>query len=101
MERKLVFATVLFCFILLLLFRGLMNHNSIYAKKEYMHTCMYKKEFIHACSVTKSCPSLCNPLYHSLQALLSMGFSRQEYWSGLPCSVPGDVSTQGLNLRLL
>ena len=72
-----------------------MNHNSIYAKKEYMHTCMYKKEFIHACSVTKSCPSLCDPLCHSLQALLSMGFSRQEYWSGLLCSVPGDVSNSG------
>ena len=23
---------------------------------------------------------------------LSMGFSRQEYWSGLPCSPPGDLS---------
>ena len=25
------------------------------------------------------------------QAPLSMGFSRQEYWSGLPCSPPGDI----------
>ena len=25
------------------------------------------------------------------QALLCMGFSRQEYWSGLPCPPPGDV----------
>ena len=25
------------------------------------------------------------------QAPLSMGFSRQEYWSGLPCSPPGDL----------
>ena len=24
------------------------------------------------------------------QAPLSMGFSRQEYWSGLPCPSPGD-----------
>ena len=24
-------------------------------------------------------------------ALLSMGFSRQEYWSGLPCPPPGDL----------
>ena len=34
----------------------------------------------------------------------SMGFSRQEYWSGLPCPPSGDVPiflTQGLNLRLL
>ena len=26
------------------------------------------------------------------QAPLSMGFSRQEYWSGLPCPRPGDFS---------
>ena len=26
------------------------------------------------------------------QAPLSMGFSRQEYWRGLPCSPPGDLS---------
>ena len=35
------------------------------------------------------------------QAPLSMGFSRQEYWSGLPCPPPGDPPTQGWNLRLL
>ena len=27
------------------------------------------------------------------QAPLSMGFSRQEYWSGLPCPPPGDLPT--------
>ena len=27
----------------------------------------------------------------SHQASLSMGFSRQEYWSGLPCPPPGDL----------
>ena len=35
------------------------------------------------------------------QAPLSMGFSRQEYWSGLPCSPPGDLPTQGSNPHLL
>ena len=29
------------------------------------------------------------------QAPLSMGFSRQEYWSGLPCPSPGDLSDPG------
>ena len=28
------------------------------------------------------------------QAPLSMGLSRQEYWSGLPCPPPGDLSDQ-------
>ena len=35
------------------------------------------------------------------QAPLSMEFSRQEYWSGLPLSSPADPSTQGSNLGLL
>ena len=29
------------------------------------------------------------------EALLSMGFSRQEYWSGLPCPPPGDLPDPG------
>ena len=29
------------------------------------------------------------------QAPLSMGFSRQEYWSGLPCPPPGDLPNPG------
>ena len=35
------------------------------------------------------------------QAPLSLGFSRQEYWSGLPCLLQGIFPTQGLNLNLL
>ena len=30
------------------------------------------------------------------QAPLPMGFSRQEYWSGLPCPPPGDLPDPGL-----
>ena len=30
-----------------------------------------------------------------LQAPLSMEFSRQEYWSGLPCPTPGDLPDPG------
>ena len=32
-------------------------------------------------------------------APLSMGFSRQEYWSGLPCPPPGDLPNPGIELR--
>ena len=32
------------------------------------------------------------------QAPLSMGFSRQEYWSGLPCSPPRDLPYPGIEL---
>ena len=37
--------------------------------------------------VAQLCPTLCNPMYCiSCQAPLSIGFSRQEYWSGLAIS---------------
>ena len=35
------------------------------------------------------------------QAPLSMGFSRQKYWSGLPYPPPWDLPDQGSNLHLL
>ena len=31
----------------------------------------------------------------ALQAPLSIGFSRQEYWSGLPCPPPDHISDPG------
>ena len=35
------------------------------------------------------------------QGPLSMGFSRQEYWSGLPFPSPGGLPAQGWSLRLM
>ena len=41
--------------------------------------------------------TLCDTLWTvAQQAPLSMGFSRQEYWSGLPCPPPGDLSNGGI-----
>ena len=37
----------------------------------------------------------------ALQAPLSMRFSRQEYWSGLPCPPPGDHPDPGIEPRSL
>ena len=33
------------------------------------------------------------------QASLSMEFSRQEYWSGLPFASPGDLPDPGIEVR--
>ena len=41
------------------------------------------------------------PWIEVCQAPLSMGFSRQEYWNGLPCPPPEDLPDQGLNPCLL
>ena len=46
--------------------------------------------------VAQLCPTLCNPMDSSLhQAPPSTGFSRQEYWSGLPFLLQGIFPTQG------
>ena len=42
-----------------------------------------------------SCPTVWNPVDCSPPAL-SMGFSRQGYWSGLPCPPPGDLPDPGI-----
>ena len=46
--------------------------------------------------VTKLCPTLATPWTVAGQGPLSMGFSRQEYWSGLPFPSPGDLSDPGI-----
>ena len=40
------------------------------------------------CCRVKSCPTLCDPIDGTQQASLSLGFSRQEHWSGLPFPSP-------------
>ena len=35
----------------------------------------------------------------ALQAPLSMGFSRQEFWCGLPCPPPGNLPNPGIEPR--
>ena len=50
------------------------------------------------CAQLLSCVQLCTtPWTVAHQASLSMGFSRQEYWSGLPFPSPGDLPDQGWN----
>ena len=49
----------------------------------------------YLCSEAQSCLTLRNPMDHS-QAPLSMGFSRQEYWSGLSFPPPGDLPNPGI-----
>ena len=46
--------------------------------------------------VAKSCLTLVVPWTVACQAPLSMGFSRQEYWSGLPFPSPGDLPDPGI-----
>ena len=47
----------------------------------------------------QSCPTPCNPMDCIRQAPLSLGFSRPEYWSGLPCPPPRDLPEPGIKPR--
>ena len=52
------------------------------------------------CEVAQSCPTLCDPVdCIAHEAPPSMGFSRQEYWSGLPFLSPGDFPDPGIEPR--
>ena len=42
------------------------------------------------------CLIVCSPRDCTRQAPLSMGFFRQEYWSGFPCAPPGDLPDPGI-----
>ena len=46
--------------------------------------------------ITKSRPTAVIPWTVVCQASRSMGFSRQEYWSGLPFPSPGDLPKPGI-----
>ena len=49
------------------------------------------------CACVLSHVQLCaTPWTVAHQAPLSMGFFRQEYWSGLPCPPPGDLPNPGI-----
>ena len=57
---------------------------------------MYNKHCRWCCLVAKSCPTLCDPMDYSPPAPMSVEFSRQDYWSGLPFPSPGDLPDPGI-----
>ena len=54
---------------------------------------------VHA-KLLQLCPPLCNPMDCSPPGSLSIEFSRQEYWSGLPFPSPGDLPDPGIESAL-
>ena len=54
-----------------------------------MHVCMHAKSL-------QSYLILCDPWIVTCQAPLSIGISRKQYWSGLPCPPPGDLPDPGM-----
>ena len=44
----------------------------------------------------RSCPTFATLWTRAHQVTLSMGFSRLEYWIGLPCHPPGNIPDPGI-----
>ena len=51
---------------------------------------------LQCAKLPQSCPTLCDLMDRSPSGCLSMGFSRQEYWSGLPFPTPGHLPDPGI-----
>ena len=57
------------------------------ARRVIMRNVLNKAQCLIAAAAAKSlqsCPTLCDPIDGSPPGSPSLGFSRQEYWSGLP-----------------
>ena len=65
----------------------------------FIHGALARKKSFFFCVFILSCfMSDSSTLWTIVcQAPLSMGFSRQEHWSGFPCPPPGDLSNSGIN----
>ena len=69
------------------------------AEKSKLHKRKDKSGLCYAQSLNASYSA--NPWTVALQAPLSMGFPRQEYWSQLPFPPPGDLPYPGIELKSL
>ena len=76
------------------------NHCSCplyYLLQPYVNHC-HRNEIMHVCMLSYfSCAQLFVTSWSVVhQALLSIGFSKQEYWSRLPCPLPEDLPNPGV-----
>ena len=77
-------------------------HNSYYSVgqgKPLKQPKGRQSESVGAGLVAKWCLTLATPWTVACQAPLSMGFPRQEYWSGLPFPSPGGLPDPGIGAR--
>ena len=57
---------------------------------------LFQLIFVCVCLLTQDCLTLATPWTVACQAPLSMGFSRQQYWSRLPFLSPEDLPDPGI-----
>ena len=73
---------------------NLSQHQGLFKQVSSSH--QVAKVCLSSSLVAKSRPTLLTPWTVACQAPLSMGFSRQEYWSGLPFPSLGDLPDPGI-----
>ena len=61
-----------------------------------LSTLRHSDEYVVRIALRSASHSAVSPWTVAHQALLSMGFSRQEYWSGYPFPSPGDLLDSGI-----
>jgi len=89
-ERILVIDSINICFYFYYR-QGNWSLKELFSQITYLPGKVKSKQCFFACAlsevseVIQSCPTLATPWIVAHQAPLSMGFSRQEHWSGLPC----------------
>ena len=84
----------------MLVFHGLNNQAEASRSHPELITITQIKSTVLGAVLSHSVVSdSCDPVDCSRRAPLSMGFSRQEYWSGLPCPPPGDLPNPGTEPR--
>ena len=67
-----------------------------YVKAAYCHSAyLTSLESVRA-QMLQSCLTLCNPMDCSLPSSSVTRFSKQKYWSGLPCPPPEDLPDPGI-----
>ena len=77
---------------------GDIEYSSLYYRVGLCRSSIFIQS-VHVCMCVlspHSCPALCDPMTAPHQAPLSMGFSRQEYWSEFPCPPPGALPDPGI-----
>ena len=82
----------------ILLLQNFKNYNSILMSFLPCYTVYTFLTQLGGGLVSRLCPTLCDTIDCSLSGSspLSMGFPRQEYWSGLPFPSPGDLPDSGI-----
>ena len=71
---------------------NILRTTELFTLKERVDFILYE---FNACILSRV-QLFATPWTVACQALLSMEFSRQEYWSGLPCPPPGDPPNSGI-----